>query len=59
MLSTYCPEHGTEVLIPPSGVEGVRNTAEGIEVLVRCVCGWHGRVLTGRTRARTPAVRAA
>lgn len=54
MLTVYCPRHGAEVLIPHSGIDAITNTADGIEVRVHCVDGWHGTVRTGRRRARAP-----
>ena len=50
MLTVHCPAHRTRVLIFTSGVEGVRNTAEGIEVDYRCTCGHRGTWLSGRRR---------
>lgn len=59
MFSVHCPAHGTRVLIFTSGVERVRNSADGIEVDYRCTCGHRGTWLTGRRRERSGADAAA
>jgi hypothetical protein len=55
MFTTYCPRHGADVLIWPSGIDAIDNTDHGIEVYFHCTCGYHGVYLTGRTQATAVA----
>lgn len=50
MLSVFCPQHGTTVLITASQIERIDNVADGLEVHYHCVCGEPGVLLTGRRR---------
>lgn len=50
MFSVFCPVHGAEVLIWTSGIDAIRNTPQGIEVVYHCTCGYRGVWLTGRHR---------
>lgn len=42
MFTTYCPVHGAEVLIWPSGIDEIVNRDGGIAVAYHCTCGHHG-----------------
>jgi hypothetical protein len=42
MFSVMCPVHGRRVLLWPSRICQIRNTAAGIEVHYRCTCGHRG-----------------
>jgi len=48
MFETYCPVHGSNVLIFPSSIDQLVNTDHGIEVRYHCTCGHHGVWLTGK-----------
>lgn len=42
MFDVYCPKHGARVLIWPSGLDGIRNRPDGMEVAYHCTCGYRG-----------------
>ena len=48
MFSIHCPRHGSDVLLFPSAIRGLRNTLHGIELDWQCTCGETGTLLTGR-----------
>lgn len=48
MFDTYCPTHGSRVLIWPSGIDAIENTDGGIMVHYHCTCGTAGVWRTGR-----------
>ncbi|HSK90352.1 MAG TPA: hypothetical protein VK875_03475 [Euzebyales bacterium] len=50
MFSFTCPRHGAEVMIWTSDIDGIRNTADGIEVHFHCSCGFRGVLRTGAGR---------
>jgi hypothetical protein len=60
MFTVSCPIHGAEVLIWPSGIDGIRNLDGGvIEVSYHCTCGHRGVWRTGRGAHESPAAAAA
>jgi hypothetical protein len=48
MFTVFCPTHDAEVLIWTSGIDAIRNTPRGIEVVYHCTCGHRGLWVTGR-----------
>lgn len=50
MFSFHCPWHDAVVLIWPSDIDGITNTADGIDVDFHCGCGFHGVLRTGAGR---------
>jgi len=55
MLSAYCPRHEATLLFSTSSIVSMKNTPLGIEIVLRCFCGEHLEVLTGRARI-TPGI---
>ena len=53
MLAVPCPVHDRTVLIWPSQLLEITNTAAGIEVSYRCHCGALAVWRTGRSAARS------
>ncbi|HEY8452414.1 MAG: hypothetical protein FWJ70_07410 [Micromonosporaceae bacterium] len=50
VLAIDCPVHARRVLVPPSRIRSLSNTATGIVVVVECWCGAVVRLRTGRAR---------
>jgi hypothetical protein len=42
MFDVFCPRHQRRVLLGPSAIETLENTAQGIVVHWRCRCGARG-----------------
>lgn len=51
MLAPHCPRHGRRVLLGHEDIVSVTNTADGIDVDWRCICGHQGRSRYGRSNA--------
>jgi hypothetical protein len=47
MFAVFCPSVGSRVLIWPSEIRSVTNTADGIRVHFDCACGCEGTWHTG------------
>lgn len=50
MFVFHCPRHQADVLIWPSDIDGIDNTADGIDVHFHCGCGMRGVLQTGAAR---------
>jgi len=42
MFSTYCPGHGSAVLLGPDNIAGIVNGPDGVELHWVCWCGERG-----------------
>jgi hypothetical protein len=51
MFSFWCPRQRANVLIWPSDIDGIVNTADGIHVQFHCGCGFRGVLRTGAGRS--------
>jgi hypothetical protein len=56
MFTVHCPHHGSDVLLPESNIESMRNGATGIEVRWVCTCGHRGSFVTGRRAGSSLAI---
>ena len=52
MFSTYCPGHGSAVLLGPDNIAGIVNGPDGVELHWVCWCGERGVTAFGRAEAR-------
>jgi hypothetical protein len=66
MFEEYCPTHDSRVLLSPSRIAAIHNSADGVVVTWRCWCGHVGRSVRGRgpsaavaTPASTPVAASA
>lgn len=48
MFEEYCPTHDSRVLLSPSRIAAIHNSADGVVVTWRCWCGHVGRSVRGR-----------
>lgn len=48
MFVTYCPSHGSEILLGDRSITSVTNTEHGIVIHWTCRCGHRGTTLTGQ-----------
>lgn len=58
MFVFHCPRHRADVLIWPSAIDAIDNTADGVDAHFHCTCGARGVLRTGtsrRERIVTPA----
>lgn len=55
MFPIDCPGHGRRILVPPSRIRHLRNTATGIRLELECWCGTLVTVRTGRLERQPTA----